>query len=82
MEELDLAAVDHRSVLTLDPSNEENPVRVRDTSFTALDVLEMLAADISRREIVKEFPELKEEDVLACLAYAAHRERVAAGKEV
>ena len=82
MEELDLSAVDFRSVLTLDPENADNPVRIRDTDFTVLDVLEMLAADISRREIVREFEELKDADVLACLSYAAHRERTVPGKEL
>jgi uncharacterized protein (DUF433 family) len=39
------------------------------------DVLEYLASGMSYAEILKDFPYLKEEDILACLAFAADRER-------
>jgi uncharacterized protein (DUF433 family) len=39
------------------------------------DVLGSLAAGMSHHEIVAGFPELTEDDIRACLAYAADRER-------
>ena len=38
-------------------------------------MLEYLAADMSIEEILADFPYLEREDILACLAYAAERER-------
>jgi len=39
------------------------------------DVLGWLAAGMSNQEILSDYPELTEEDIRACLAYAADRER-------
>jgi uncharacterized protein (DUF433 family) len=43
--------------------------------ITVYDVLSYLAAGMTEPEILDDFPELTHEDVLACLAYAADRER-------
>ena len=39
------------------------------------DVLGWLAAGMSHQQILSDYPELTEEDIRACLAYAADRER-------
>jgi uncharacterized protein (DUF433 family) len=39
------------------------------------DVLGWLAAGMSHQEILDDYPELTEDDIRACLAYAADRER-------
>lgn len=39
------------------------------------DVLEYLAGGMSEDQILAEFPQLKRDDIRACLAYAAERER-------
>lgn len=39
------------------------------------DVLDYLAAGMSVEEVLADFPQLTRESVLACLAYAADRER-------
>jgi uncharacterized protein (DUF433 family) len=39
------------------------------------DVLGWLAAGMSHEEILGDYPELTDEDIRACLAYAADRER-------
>jgi uncharacterized protein (DUF433 family) len=39
------------------------------------DVLGWLAAGMTHAQIVADYPELTEADILACLAYAADRER-------
>ena len=39
------------------------------------DVLEYLASGMSEEEILRDFPNLESEDIRACLAFAADRER-------
>ncbi len=43
--------------------------------MAVVDVLEYLASGMSFEEILEDFPDLTKEDILACLAYAAFRER-------
>ena len=47
---------------------------VRGTRLTVGDVLGSLASSMSEAELLEDFPQLSH-DVLACLAYAADRER-------
>ena len=48
---------------------------VRGTRITVGDVLGYLVGGMSEGQIRTEFPQLTQEDILACLAYAAERER-------
>jgi uncharacterized protein (DUF433 family) len=43
--------------------------------MTVTDVLEYLAGGMTHEELLREFPDLTEEDIRACLAFAADRER-------
>jgi uncharacterized protein (DUF433 family) len=43
--------------------------------ITVQDVLEYLASGMSEDEILQDFTELTREDIKACLAFAADRER-------
>jgi len=43
--------------------------------ITVYDVLEYLASGMSQEEVLKDFPYLTKEDILACLSYAADREK-------
>ena len=45
------------------------------TRITPTDVLEYLAGGMSEDEILKDFPSLTHDHILAVLAYAAERER-------
>ena len=47
---------------------------IRDTRISVYDVLNWLANGMSSSEIISDFPELSNDDVLACLAFAADRE--------
>ena len=47
---------------------------VRDTRITVYDVLGWLSVGMSHEEIIADFPELTQQDILACLAFAAKRE--------
>jgi uncharacterized protein (DUF433 family) len=48
---------------------------VKGTRITVFDVLEYLAGGMSEDEILSDFTSLKREDIRACLAFAAARER-------
>jgi uncharacterized protein (DUF433 family) len=48
---------------------------VRDTRITVYDVLGWLSVDMTYDDILTDFPELTRQDILACLAFAAQRER-------
>jgi len=43
--------------------------------MTVYDVLEYLASGMTTQEILDDFPYLTHKDVMACLAYAADREK-------
>jgi len=48
---------------------------IRNTRIAVYDVLSWLASGMSHNEIIKDFPELSNEDIKACLAYAADKEK-------
>jgi uncharacterized protein (DUF433 family) len=43
--------------------------------ITVSDILEYLASGMTEDEILAEFPDLEREDIRACLAFAAEREK-------
>lgn len=48
---------------------------IKGTRITVYDVLQWLASGMSHQQIIDDFPQLTEEQILACLAYAANKER-------
>ncbi|HVS08411.1 MAG TPA: DUF433 domain-containing protein, partial [Planctomycetota bacterium] len=48
---------------------------IRGLRITVYDVLEYLASGMTQAEILRDFPDLTAEDIRACLAFAADRER-------
>ncbi|MFZ4120955.1 MAG: DUF433 domain-containing protein [Caulobacterales bacterium] len=71
--------MDWRSVITFEPAKRSGKPCIRGLRITAYDVLEYLASGMTPEEIVADFPELTLEDIRAFLAFAADRERRAAG---
>lgn len=61
--------------ISIDPTVRFGKACVRGTLPTVGEVLEHMAGGISEAEVLASFPQLTHEDVLACLAYAAERER-------
>jgi uncharacterized protein (DUF433 family) len=64
----------HRGVITVEPGKRGGRACVRGLRIAVADVLGWLAAGMSHAEILSDFPDLTEADILACLAYAADRE--------
>jgi uncharacterized protein (DUF433 family) len=63
------------SRITIDPEVRFGKPVVRGTRITVGEVLAYLAAGGTEAELLTDFPQLRHEDVLACLAFAAERER-------
>jgi len=61
--------------IAIDPSVRFGKPCVRGTRISVGDVLEYLASGMSEDEILSDFPQLTRDDIRACLAYAAERER-------
>lgn len=61
--------------ITIDPAVRFGKPCVRGTRLTVGDVLGTLASGCTEAELLEDFPQLSHEDVLACLAFAAERER-------
>ncbi|HPR30861.1 MAG TPA: DUF433 domain-containing protein [Prolixibacteraceae bacterium] len=66
--------IEYKSIIKRNPDKRFGNPCVRDTRITVYDVLGWLAAGMSFNEIIYDFPELTEEDIKACLSYAADRE--------
>jgi len=62
-------------IIRIDPKKRFGKPCVRDTRITVYDVLGWLSAGMNDNEIIADFPELTREDIIACLAFAARRER-------
>ena len=67
--------MDYRSLITIEAGKRGGKPCVRGLRITVTDVLEYLASGMSTEEILADFPDLTAEDVRACLAFAADRER-------
>ena len=67
--------VDYQDIITIDPGKGGGRAAIRHMRITVADVLGWLAAGMTHDEILCDYPELTEEDIRACLAYAAERER-------
>ena len=61
--------------ITIDPAVRFGKPCVHGTRITVGDVLDYLAAGLTQEQFLAEFPQLTADDVRACLAYAAERER-------
>ena len=64
-----------QGIITLEPGKRGGRPCVRHMRITVADVLGWLAAGMTHAEILSDYPELTEEDIRACLSYAADRER-------
>lgn len=67
--------MDYRDRIVVDPEVRFGKPCVRGTRITVGDVLSYLASGMSEQQILVDFPQLTSEDIRACLAFAAERER-------
>ncbi|MGH7137017.1 MAG: DUF433 domain-containing protein [Pirellulales bacterium] len=67
--------MNYEHLITIEPDKRSGKPCIRGLRITVTDVLEYLAAGMSPAEILTDFPDLTDEDIRACLAFAADRER-------
>ncbi len=67
--------MNYHEIITIEPDKRSGKPCIRGTRMTVTDVLEYLAGGMSEAEILEDFPDLTAEDIRACLAFAADRER-------
>lgn len=63
--------MDYRQIITIDPKKRSGKPCIRGMRMTVYDVLEYLASGMTHAEILDDFPDLTEDDIRACLAFAA-----------
>jgi uncharacterized protein (DUF433 family) len=67
--------MNYQDIITIEPGKRGGKPCIRGMRITVYDVLEYMASGMSQEEILKEFPYLTVDDIRACLAYAADREK-------
>jgi uncharacterized protein (DUF433 family) len=67
--------MNYQNIITIEAGKRGGRPCVRKMRIAVADVLGWLAAGMSHQEILADYPELTEEDIRACLAFAADRER-------
>ena len=71
-----MSQVDYKQYIEVNPEVRFGKPVIKGTRITVYDVLQWLASGMSHKEIIDDFPQLTEEQILACLAYAANKERI------
>ncbi len=67
--------MNYQAIITIEPGKRGGRPCIRRMRIAVADVLGWLAAGMTHQAIIADYPELTEADILACLAYAADRER-------
>jgi uncharacterized protein (DUF433 family) len=70
-----LHIMDYQNIITIEPGKRSGKPCIRGMRITVYDILEYLAGGMSEAEILADFSELTAEDIKACLAFAADREK-------
>jgi len=65
----------YNDIIRINPNKRFGKPCIRETRITVYDVLGWLSSGMTYNEILSDFPELTQQDIFACLAFAAMRER-------
>lgn len=64
----------YKDIITMEAGKRSGKPCIRGMRITVYDVLSYLASGMTHKEIIHDFPELTENDILACLSFAAEAE--------
>ena len=67
--------MNYSNIITIESGKRSGKPCIRGMRITVSDVLEYLASGMTEAEILRDFPELTPDDIHACLAFAADREK-------
>jgi uncharacterized protein (DUF433 family) len=73
--EQETGMIDYRNIITINPEVCGGRPCIRGMRFTVYDMLDYLASGMTQEEILQDFPYLTRNDIQACLAFAADREK-------
>jgi uncharacterized protein (DUF433 family) len=65
----------YKNIITIEKGKRSGKPCIRGMRITVYDILGYLASGMSQEEILKDFPFLTKKDILACLEYAADKEK-------
>ena len=65
----------YQNIITIESGKRSGKPCIRGMRITVYDILEYLAGGMTEEEILEDFSELTSEDIKACLAFAAEREK-------
>jgi uncharacterized protein (DUF433 family) len=68
--------MNYNNRITIEAGKRGGKPCVRGMRITVFEVLEYLASGMSMEEILEDFPYLEKEDILACLSFAANKEKI------
>ncbi|UFH54155.1 DUF433 domain-containing protein [Spirosoma sp. KNUC1025] len=66
---------DYRNYISINPEIRFGKPCITGTRISVGDVLGWLGAGMTENQIIEDFPELTHEQIMACLLFAADRER-------
>ncbi|CAG0968822.1 hypothetical protein PHYC_01129 [Phycisphaerales bacterium] len=67
--------MDYSRIITIEPDKRGGKPCIRGLRITVYDVLDYLASGMTPEQVLQDFPDLTAEDIRACFAFAADRER-------
>jgi uncharacterized protein (DUF433 family) len=67
--------MNYSEIIAIEPGKRNGKPCIRGLRVTVSDVLEYLASGMTHAQVLHDFPYLTEDDIRACLAFAADRER-------
>jgi uncharacterized protein (DUF433 family) len=67
--------MEYQHLITIEAGKRGGKPCIRGLRITVSDVLDYLASGMSEEEVLRDFPDLTREDIRACFAFAADRER-------
>ncbi|MDH5717667.1 MAG: DUF433 domain-containing protein [Spirochaetia bacterium] len=67
--------MDYHDIITIEPGKMGGKPCIRGLRITVSNILDYMASGMSIEEILDDFPDLNENDIRACLSFAADRER-------
>jgi uncharacterized protein (DUF433 family) len=67
--------LDYKEIISVEPGKRGGKPCIRGMGITVYDVLDFLASGMNYQEILADFRYSTQEDILACLKYAAEKER-------
>lgn len=67
--------MDYQRFITIEPGKRGGKPCIRGLRITVSDVLDCLAGGMAEEQLLQDVPDLTREDIRACLAFAADRER-------